>query len=284
MINTTAVDAAEQSASISVLMAETAWFMYGIYVVLLVLALYLLHRRRPTGYRIFGCLIGAMCIIGTAQVILQAVLVRLALRTLFLLARDDDVSGEVLQLQQTKSFIHLAQFLLGVTDNAVTDSLLIFRCYVIWKTSHKWVVALPILLAFATTAAGYVASYQNYPTLVFHVDSLIVFLALALVTNISLAALMAGRILYTRRNLRTLAQTTFIRRYDTAIKVLLESAVLYLLCICAEMTLLALSNFTARNMVYAFGLQLLNIIPVLIAVQVGLRNEGGLVSGTKTAV
>ncbi|KAJ7850431.1 hypothetical protein B0H13DRAFT_2321471 [Mycena leptocephala] len=282
MINATA---AGQSASHDVLMAEIAWFMYGIYVVLLILALYLLRRRRPTGYRIFGGLIGAMCIFGTVQVILHAVLLRLALRTFFLLARDDDISGEVLQWEQTRSFIHLAQYILGVTDNAVTDSLLIFRCYVIWKTSHKWVVALPVLLAFATTAAGYVASYQIYPVHVLYADSLIDFLALALATNISLAALMVGRILYTRRNLRTLGQTTFIRRYNTAIKVLLESAVLYLLCLCAEMVLLALSTSTGSNTVFVIGLQLMNIVPALIVVQIGLENdEGGIVSGTKTAV
>jgi hypothetical protein len=57
-----------------------------------------------------------MCIFGTVQVILHAVLLRLALRTFFLLARDDDISGEVLQWEQTRSFIHLAQYILGVTD------------------------------------------------------------------------------------------------------------------------------------------------------------------------
>ncbi|KAJ7866694.1 hypothetical protein B0H13DRAFT_2352356 [Mycena leptocephala] len=279
MINATV---AGQSASHDVLMAEIAWFMYGIYVVLLILALYLLRRRRPTGYRIFGCLIGAMCIFGTVQVILQAVLLRLALRTLLLLARDDDISGEVLQWQQTRNLIHFAQYILGITDNAVTDSLLIFRCYVIWKTSHKWVVALPVLLAFATTAAGCAVSYKNYS--VVDTDSLIVVLALVLATNITLAVLTVGRILYTRRNLRTLGQTTFIQRYNTAIKVLLESAVLYLLFVCAEMALVALNTVTTRAAAYVFGLQLLNIIPVLIAVQVGLHNEGGTVSGTKIAV
>jgi hypothetical protein len=122
-------------------------------------------------------------------------------------------------------------------------------------------------------AAGYVASYQIYPVHVLYADSLIDFLALALATNISLAALMVGRILYSRRNLRTLGQTTFIRRRDQGavstffctpyhllsdrMDTRLESAVLYLLCLCAEMVLLALSTSTGSNTVFAIGLQLM---------------------------
>jgi len=133
---------------------------------------------------------------------------------------------------------------------------------------------LPILLALATTVTGSVIAYQKYAAPIAHPDFPITLPVLVVATNLSLAALTIGRIWYTRHDLRTLGQTQFIRRYSTAINMLLESAAIYLLLSCIVIALTALlGGSVALGAAYALSMSLMNIIPVLLVVQVSLRNE-----------
>ncbi|KAJ7279887.1 hypothetical protein C8J57DRAFT_1301083 [Mycena rebaudengoi] len=278
MINTTEIDTVWDGTLQSVLKTEIVLFMYGIHVILVVLAIWFLCKRQPAGWPILGGLAGAMFVLGTTEVALQAITTALWLRTLYSAARDDSTAYYIAveSLQRLGSLVTLAELLLTITNNGIADSLLIYRCYVIWKTSRKEVVIVPVLLAFATTALGYVASYQIYVSAPSAVLCLRTFFGMMFGTNVAVTGLTVGRIRYTSRGLETLGQTKFLRRYKSAITLLLESAVLYLVYSSAAMIGLAVARSvrsTSLSVSIGIGAPLMNIIPALIIVQVSLRQE-----------
>ncbi|KAJ6589685.1 hypothetical protein B0H19DRAFT_1058671 [Mycena capillaripes] len=209
----------------------------GMDIILVVFALIFLHRRRPAGAGIFGCLIGMMCILATAEMILQAATIPLAFRPLRS-AVEGGLAGFQTQehvLQRQNTVLSLAENIVVITNNAVADVLLIYRCYVIWRTSHKKVVALPTLFALGATVSGYVQAYQGYAFQSTHED-LRIFFALVLLTNGTLTGLTVGRILYTGRQLRATSQVGFIQR--------LESGAIYLLGSSAAIVVQSLAGST----------------------------------------
>ncbi|KAJ6553155.1 hypothetical protein B0H19DRAFT_1263559 [Mycena capillaripes] len=216
MDNTTTVGAAWQVTSGAVVTTEIVLFLHGIYLTLLVLALYLLCQRKPVGWPILACLLIAMCITGTAEIILQAIVTKFLLRKLDPLVQDGTSSAS---LHSMERLLVLAENLLGVTNTAIADSLLIYRCYVIWKTSRYEVVAFPVLFAVATTAVGYIEMYHLYVTRTAALD-LRPYLGFMLATNVMVTGLTVGRIWYTSQGLKILGQTKFLRRYKIAMALL----------------------------------------------------------------
>ncbi|KAJ6553158.1 hypothetical protein B0H19DRAFT_1263561 [Mycena capillaripes] len=217
MGNTTIVGATLQVTSDEVVVTEIVLFLHGVYMTLLVLALYLLCQRKPAGWRILACLLVVMCITGTADVILQAIITKYFLRELDALVQDSASSAS---LHSMRHLLLFAEHSLGVTDIAIADSLLIYRCYVIWKTSRIEVVVFPILLAVATTAVGYVTAYHSYVTPSAHPADVLPYLGFVLATNVTVTGLTVGRIWYTRQGLQSLGQTKFLRRYNLAMALL----------------------------------------------------------------
>ncbi|KAJ7451564.1 hypothetical protein FB451DRAFT_701613, partial [Mycena latifolia] len=105
------------------------------------------------------------------------------------------------------------------------DGLFIYRCYIIWGR-NKRVISLPVLLLLITTGLGFVTVYRNNisnPGAEI-IDSRVGF-TFAIMTNLTLTVLTAGRIWWTQRELAIvgLNQSQFSQRYTTAISVLLES-------------------------------------------------------------
>ncbi|KAJ7447971.1 hypothetical protein FB451DRAFT_1411530 [Mycena latifolia] len=80
---------------------------------------------------------------------------------------------------------------------SIEGPLQIYRCYMMWKNSkHRTVVLLPVVLALATTVAGYVLSCRGYPAPSpgAHPD-LCIFYALVFATSVTLTGLIVGPIL-----------------------------------------------------------------------------------------
>ncbi|KAJ7114847.1 hypothetical protein C8R44DRAFT_225176 [Mycena epipterygia] len=244
--------------------------MHGIYMVLVVLALCFLRQRRPAGTRILGCLITGMCIFGTVAMVLQAVITSLRLRALNS-AAPWDLTGYY-KLKGMADLVLFIAGLLTVTNNAIADSLLIYRCFVLWHASNRNVIVLPVLLGLGTLAWGYVSAYQLYQTATSGSAGQI-YIGLVLATNLVLSGLTVGRILYTRRHLQVMGQTKFIHRYNVAIQMLLESAVIYLLFSCAMIAAGALGDFTVRSIMSRISAVLVNISPALLVVRISLGQK-----------
>ncbi|KAJ7686291.1 hypothetical protein B0H17DRAFT_718347 [Mycena rosella] len=273
MANSTLIAVAWTGVSGSALITAAALFMHGIYVVLAVLALLFLYQRRPAGAAVLGGLIAAMCVLGTAAMVLQVGSTVFWLESLHSAAQNSTTASQVQGLEHTEDVMMFVEMLLVIANNAIADGLLIYRCYVIWAGSHQKVVILPVVLALASAASGYVAAHREFgarnSTLITPSDSRI-FYGLVVATNLSLTLLTVGRILHTRRDLKSIGKTKFVARYNTAIKMLLESAVLYLVFSCATIFVRSLDEFDAANVFYGLNAPLMNIIPTLLVVRISL--------------
>ncbi|KAJ7451582.1 hypothetical protein FB451DRAFT_1283677 [Mycena latifolia] len=271
-----------------IIKSATALFLNGICILLAVLALYFLVRRRSAGRHVFVCAIVVLSVFAIAQMIHQVVITGLMLR-LYSVAAGDAIATA---WHKTQSSIHnlarikeLSDLLLILINNFAADALLIYRCYVIWDQSRYkgWVFGLPLILLIFTTVFGCVAIVQfvcGGPctwTLYTKRNALVVALGL-LTTNLLLTGLIAGRIWATRRDIRAVGRTTLLERYDTVIAMLLESGVLY----CATILTLLVAQlvggtaaFDAPALAVLCGAsaQLLNIMPALIFVRVGLARS-----------
>ncbi|KAJ7432751.1 hypothetical protein B0H11DRAFT_2297200 [Mycena galericulata] len=203
----------------------------------------------------------------------------LELQTLYAAAvHNEGQDGQFNSPTRLSDTLEFVEFFLLVANNATTDMFLTYRCYLIWGTSHKKkVVILPLFLVLVTTVVGCVTIYRNILTPPeYHLDIRIAF-GLAMATNFVLTCLTMGRIWWTRRHLKLVGQTKIIQRYNTAMAMLLESSVLYTLVWCIGMIA---SSFPGSNsdtgspattLFYGFAVQLINIIPTLVIVQVSLR-------------
>ncbi|KAJ7132581.1 hypothetical protein C8R44DRAFT_774210 [Mycena epipterygia] len=248
--------------------------LYGIYICLFLLSLNALSRRKARGTKL---LIGATCamaVVGTA-----AMAINIALAVLTARATQHIVHEQVAQFLNGLRYQEtLAEALVitSLTNNFLTDSLFLYRCYVIWG-SQKRIIILPGLLMIGTVATGFLSvvsvSFQ---------DATITY-GLAAATNVVLTALTAGRILWIRRDASHIpvdkshipVDKTVCPRYNMAIRLILESGVIY--CIAAIVLLITSLGAakigsaaeTSSVIVGGFFQSLLNIIPTFTLVYVG---------------
>ncbi|KAJ7643282.1 hypothetical protein B0H17DRAFT_1274596 [Mycena rosella] len=198
----------------------------------------LITARRPAGAAVLGGLIAAMCVLGMAAMVLQ-------------------VGSTVFWLESLHSAAQNATTAYQVQGLEHTEDVMI----------HQKVVILPVVLALASAAHREFGARNS--TLITPSDSRI-FYGLVVATNLSLTLLTVGRILHTKRDLKSIGETKFVARYNTAIKMLLESAVLYLGFSCATIFVRSLDEFAAANVFYGLNVPLMNIIPTLLVVRVSL--------------
>ncbi|KAJ7244990.1 hypothetical protein B0H12DRAFT_1308171 [Mycena haematopus] len=223
------------------------------------------------------CAIAAMLFLALAELVMQLVVTSFAMRLLFSAGTQGIETASF--LKQQASLEYLYNMIVFVEDLILVTNKFAYRCYLIWGPEYnKQVVSLPVLLLLVTTALGYVTVYANDITdpgaHIF--DSRIGFV-FAIVTNLVLTGLTAGRIWWTRRELQIVGQGKFTQRYTNAISVLLESGAAY--CLFLIFVILALtfgrkanSGPTATFASFAYGAagQLVNIVPTIFIVRMGL--------------
>ncbi|KAF9462266.1 hypothetical protein BDZ94DRAFT_733362 [Collybia nuda] len=176
--------------------------------------------------------------------------------------------------------------LIYVFANLIADSLLTFRCYVIWDY-RKGVVIIPLALIIAGTVMGI------YTTLLgsgFSRDPIgaldivpfdprsTVFITLA--TNIVLTLLSAGRIWWISRELWKTVGPGISKTYNAAIALIIESGAIYCASIIAYLVAImgksynrssySLSADTVARAFFGILTQIVGIIPTLIVVRMGL--------------
>jgi len=218
-------------------------FFYGIYLVLFSICLYiLLHRPRNTANNILLATAILLFTFATVQAVLNLVL----------------GSIDILQLDLPEDSIAFADNMLYVANNLVADSLLIYRCWVVWN--RNIFVIIPGFVGLVITSVfGW---DQQIPTLA-------PFYALTLATNIVVSVLTAGRIWWIGRQYR-LAQSSKSSTYGSSIVIILESGMIYSMFVVARIAVDNVQPFSVVILVTEMLRQVMGIVPTLIIVRVGL--------------
>ncbi|KAJ7307909.1 hypothetical protein DFH08DRAFT_1088526 [Mycena albidolilacea] len=227
--------------------------LYGILLVLLFIAAHSLHRWTGAGCRIFRAAIFVMAILATVQLVIHAWITVWGLQVL-----HSTIQG--LKPDGGKLFqgLYTASDFLLVTNNIVTDGLFIYRCFKVWGCKI-WVVIFPVLMLLGTTVVGYVLAYVDGGLLSPHFDTRIS-CAMALITNIVLMGLTAGRIWWVRRDACVIFKPAHVRRYDTAIAIII---LLYLI------SFSVLKQHSTVTSIFEGSIpQMMNIAPALMIVRV----------------
>jgi len=232
---------------VGAVMFET--FLYGLYVILFAICLYILGQRKKTSHWILPTFAIAMFTIATADIIYTYYLVFAKLFKLGL------------------SFTDLRpKYWLYVTNNVLADTLLLYRCYAIWGCRVRIVLG-PIILLVAGTACGYIFE-GSQPRLFRHAW---IYPTLTLILNLLLTALTAGRIGWFARNAQLLLGQSIVQRYNTTVAILIESGFIYSVYI--SLDLATMTNNVGHAILDAGLIQVVGIVPTLIIVQVGLGRE-----------
>ncbi|KAJ6563289.1 hypothetical protein DFH09DRAFT_1158898 [Mycena vulgaris] len=242
--------------------------LYGALLVLLATAAYLLHYRTKQGRRILIIATSFMAGLATAEVAVQIRATVLAFQIFQLAVRGEVYPDSLRASRVTEQYaiVYTVRDFLLVTNNAVTDSLFIYRCFMVWNRNLR-VVILPALTLLVTTALGYFTAYQNdYSTTGPYFDSRIAFLT-GVLTNVMLMAMTAGRIWWIRRDARVLLESASLRRYNTVIAIILESGAIYCLSIVLYVISYSFRDPSSQplNNFFEGALpQIVNIAPVII--------------------
>ncbi|KAJ7270264.1 hypothetical protein C8J57DRAFT_1508307 [Mycena rebaudengoi] len=251
---------------------------YGLFVPLFLFAIYLLYHRNTAGRRIFLALTISMGILSTTQFILRAITLALSLKLLQSAVKDGQNINPT-----TPSALEKLYWTLVFTEDAVlvintilTDGLLMYRCYLVWGRPRRRFLLLPIMLVIATIGTGLITSYdQDATDRPAHIDDRIVFV-LNLVTNFGLTGLTgtrsSGRIWWITRQQRIALGADFKPRYNSAIAIISESGAIYCAGLIFQLAALSVQSTFAPTVYLSHGVisQLVNIVPTLIIVRVGL--------------
>ncbi|KAJ6529449.1 hypothetical protein DFH09DRAFT_1185129 [Mycena vulgaris] len=257
---------------------STVLLLYALYVILFVFSIHTLNKRAPAVSRFLIGTAWAMFLLGTCGTVIVIVSTAISMRMVYLLVQGSSAeSARLLYLYQS---LALTQDIVLAINNLVTDSLLLYRCYVIWG-SRKRILLVPGILILATMILGFISGlgYYRLISLAVDIDPRVPF-TMATTTNILLMCLTAGRIWYIGRQAQTVTGQRFRQRYDTAVAIILESGLLYCLCAIIYVISASLNSGSASAMIFngvAWGLFQLgvvscfsNIVPTLILVRVGL--------------
>ncbi|KAJ6485342.1 hypothetical protein C8R47DRAFT_537018 [Mycena vitilis] len=158
----------------------------------------------------------------------------------------------------------------------VADSLFLYRCYIIWGSRWK-AAAVPGFLMVLTFVASFLAIRKASASPQQSQPFEIVPYIMATTTNIILILLTAGRIWWIRRDaLHVGSDYTIPSVYRSVIAMIVESGALY----CATTILLIITYIlpgTSFIMVQAAAMHLINIVPTLIIVRVGLARSDNII-------
>ncbi|KAF4572483.1 hypothetical protein EYR36_006989 [Pleurotus pulmonarius] len=165
----------------------------------------------------------------------------------------------------------IAAVYLHLTNSAIADSVIIYRCYIVWGFNKYFI--LPIILVITTTVYGY--------TMGLSVGTI----SISLATNIIVTGLTAGRLWWGGRKTAAILGPHHIDKYARATSIVLESGAIYSLSLLVFLILSRIELGTRRSVpansyacelphsyvIYLAVSQLVGIIPTLIIVRVGLN-------------
>ncbi|KAJ7787678.1 hypothetical protein B0H14DRAFT_3892934 [Mycena olivaceomarginata] len=233
---------------------------YGVLLVLFCIAAHALYHWTSGARKSLAIATSAMAVFATLQVVLHVQDTVLGLK-IIRFATEGEVLTAPLVLGTTNLYgqLNSAKVFILVTNNIVTDGLFIYRCFLVWGR-RVGVVILPMLMLLATTVLGYLSAYESP----YFIDDRVAF-EMALVTNIVLMILTAGRIWWIRRDARIVLGSAHVRKYDTVIAIM-----------CVASSLTQYIGFKADIRLESGAIycaSIINIAPMLIVVRVGLQGR-----------
>ncbi|KAJ7118305.1 hypothetical protein C8R44DRAFT_790552 [Mycena epipterygia] len=260
--------------SISVNSTQTVLLLYALYVVLFLFSIHFLRRRRPAERRVLLLTAWAMFLLATSGTLIVVISAGISMRMMYLFVQGSN--SEAANLLRHYHTLALTVDIILALNNLVTDSLFLYRCYVIWGC-RKMIIVVPGALIVVTVVVGCISGlgYYNLITLHPYIDPRVPFI-MGGATNILLMCLTAGRIWYIRRQGQILTgKTVFKKQYDTAVAIILESGLIYCLCAILYVTSASINSNSASATIFngvSWGVFQLgvNIVPTLILVRVGM--------------
>ncbi|KAF8176147.1 hypothetical protein K438DRAFT_80113 [Mycena galopus ATCC 62051] len=248
------------SLTINLLQTPVSLLLYGVYVNLFLLSLCSLSRRKAAGNKLLLVASCIMAVAGSTQLALDVAVTASAARLVQQVVHSGIPPAE--RDPMRLAVLEEAQILMFGINNFITDSIFLYRCYVIWGSQRKSII-LPALLMISTLMSVIFKVAINRRILSY---------ILGAATNLVLTASTAGRIMWIQRAASHVALDRSIRgRYTRATVIILESGAIY----CAMAIFLAISgslNDEILNFGFGIGQQLLNIIPTCTLVYIG-RNH-----------
>ncbi|KAJ7463296.1 hypothetical protein FB451DRAFT_1266081 [Mycena latifolia] len=253
-------------------------FLYGVLLVLLATSTYLLYHKTTGGRRTLSIATTVMAILATAQLGIHIHATALVFQIFRFAVQGEFLSNSPRAFDATRLYtiLYTVEDFLLVTNNAVTDSLFIYRCFMVWGRNFR-VVVVPICMVLTTTVLGYISAYQDdYSISGRYIDYRAAFI-MSVLTNVVLMALTAGRIWWIRRDARVLLESPTVHKYNTVIAIILESGSIYCLCVTIYVIFVSLrdiGSFVPLISILRGAMpQIMNIAPTLIIVRVGLGHS-----------
>jgi hypothetical protein len=181
----------------------------------------------------------------------------------------------VLYYEEIWNGLSILKQALYATENIIADGLVVYRCYAIWGKSWK-IVVIPVIMLISTTVCAYLAVYnfsQVHPGDNVFASNIAewgtALFSLSLATNIIVTSLIAGRIWWLSRNIRTYLGQRHQAKYYKAIGIIIESGAIYAISLLILLVLYT-SKTNAQYIVYDALSQIMGIVPTLIIVRIGL--------------
>uniref|UniRef100_A0A0W0FV92 Integral membrane protein n=1 Tax=Moniliophthora roreri TaxID=221103 RepID=A0A0W0FV92_MONRR len=181
-------------------------------------------------------------------------------------------------LKASRSVPEALSGILYVLANCIADSILLYRCFVIWE-SRKRVIIVPLLVLLATNVMGlighivfYVGMSMVQYELSTRTDTVNVAYSIANTVNTLLLTLMiAGRIWWRTRDARRFMGQEVGRTYKRIILVLVESGFMYSASLIVDQSLIQ----SASSLGFALNLNgvmslMVGIAPTLIILRTSL--------------
>lgn len=245
--------------------------LYGAYVVLFGLCVYLLFKRRAQGAVNKPFLITAILAftLNTGHIIVGII------RALQAFSDEGSSTSAIDYYGQTWLPLNIVRQVLMVTTTLVADIMVIYRCYLVWSCQWKVIVA-PVILLVASSITAFVSVYnfsQLRPGQPFLNSTNInwgsALFILWLVTIVLITSLIVYRLRYIARQTSEFLGEEHGNRYNYLVKIILESGIIYAL---SALVLVILCIVRSVYQVIAFDViaQITGITTTLIIVRVGL--------------
>ncbi|KAJ7699095.1 hypothetical protein B0H16DRAFT_1644279 [Mycena metata] len=261
-------------------------FFYGLYVNLFILAIYTLQRRRTYGRIWLLAASWMLFVVGTLQTILRVMISTVLGRAVALLVahgQGELPTAEIIGLVRDRLGLELADNAVFAVNVFITDSVFLYRCYLVWGYRVKPVL-LPGILILATIAMAIVSLVEGSSSSDFvllggrlQIMATTTAYGLGLAANVLLMALTAGRIWWMRRTIANIPglHSSIDTRFSAVISIILESGSIY--CFSAFLLAITLTTVGSSNNFYSvlvgIAYQAVNIAPTLTVVRVGLGHN-----------
>lgn len=247
--------------------------LYGVFTVLYFICMYiLLYRQSVERFALRTHLINIM--VATLIYLLSTAHVSVNLaRSIRAFLEEDDPEAFFAGFHDP---IHWVKQLLYNMTVMCADTLLLYRCYIVWARNWK-VVVLPAAVLAGGSAAGYMSVYsfsvadggdaslysgniRKWATITY---------ALWLIFNLSTTGLIAFRVWNHSRNMRSVFANTSTAKYNRVISMVIESGAIYCFAL-AIFLILYTTGTQGQRVVFDALAQIAGIMPVLIIVRIAL--------------